>query len=221
MTATQNYQVQIDDKAYQISDPIVTGRQILETTGKKTVDEYLVFQELQGGQLEELRLEETIDVRKAGVEKFITQKSDRTFYFVVDGERRPWPLRFITGWEIKKRADVDPVTHLVRQELRNAPDRLVADCEKIDLDPEGVERFVTVPKTIAVTVNGCKVNFAKNQATGLEIKKTSIQQGVSIQEDFVLFEVMPNSSLNQIGDNDSINLHEGQVFRATTPDDNS
>jgi Multiubiquitin len=101
MTPTQNYQVQIDDKAYLISDPIVTGRQILETTRKKTVDEYLVFQELLGGQLEELRLEETIDVRKAGVEKFITQKSDRTFYFVVDGERRPWPLQFITGWEIK------------------------------------------------------------------------------------------------------------------------
>lgn len=77
------------------------------------------------------------------------------------------------------------------------------------------------PKTITVNVNERPVTFSEHKATGLEIKQTAIKQGVAIQEDFVLFEVKGNSPLKQIGDCESIALHEGQKFRATAPDDNS
>ncbi|MBD2302323.1 multiubiquitin domain-containing protein [Nostoc sp. FACHB-190] len=77
------------------------------------------------------------------------------------------------------------------------------------------------PKTITVTVNERPVTFLEQKATGLEIKQTAIKQGVAIQEDFVLFEVKGNSPLKQIGDCETVNLHEKQKFRATAPDDNS
>ncbi|MEH1869960.1 multiubiquitin domain-containing protein [Nostoc sp.] len=77
------------------------------------------------------------------------------------------------------------------------------------------------PKTITVNVNERPVTFSEHKATGLEIKQTAIKQGVAIQEDFVLFEVKGNSPLKQIGDCETITLHEGQKFRATAPDDNS
>lgn len=77
------------------------------------------------------------------------------------------------------------------------------------------------PKTITVTVNERPVTFSEQKATGLEIKQTAIKQGVAIQEDFVLFEVRGNSPLKQIGDGETVNLHEKQKFRATAPDDNS
>jgi Multiubiquitin len=77
------------------------------------------------------------------------------------------------------------------------------------------------PKTITVIVNERPVTFSEHKATGLEIKQTAIKQGVAIQEDFVLFEVKGNSPLKQIGDCETVTLHEGQKFRATAPDDNS
>jgi hypothetical protein len=77
------------------------------------------------------------------------------------------------------------------------------------------------PKIITVIVNERPVTFSEHKATGLEIKQTAIKQGVAIQEDFVLFEVKGNSPLKQIGDCETVTLHEGQKFRATAPDDNS
>jgi hypothetical protein len=77
------------------------------------------------------------------------------------------------------------------------------------------------PKTITVTLNERPVTFSDHKTTGLEIKQTAIKQGVAIQEDFVLFEVKGNSPLKQVGDRETVTLHEKQVFRATAPDDNS
>jgi len=76
-------------------------------------------------------------------------------------------------------------------------------------------------KTVTVILNERHVNFCEHKATGLEIKQTAIKQGVVIQQDFVLFEVKGDSSLKQVGDNEIVTLHEKQVFRATTSDDNS
>ncbi|MDB9515017.1 multiubiquitin domain-containing protein [Kamptonema animale CS-326] len=76
-------------------------------------------------------------------------------------------------------------------------------------------------KPVTVTVNSRPVTFSEHKVTGLEIKQAAIKQGVSIQKDFVLFEVKDNDSLNQIGDCDTVTLHKEQVFRATAPDDNS
>lgn len=84
-----------------------------------------------------------------------------------------------------------------------------------------MESMSKKPKIITVTVNERPVTFSEHKATGLEIKQTAIKQGVAIQEDFVLFEVKGNSPLKQVGDCETVTLHEGQKFRATAPDDNS
>ena len=75
-------------------------------------------------------------------------------------------------------------------------------------------------KTITVKVNGNPVAFTEHKVTGLQIKEAAINQGVSIQLDFNLFEVK-NGRLNPIADDNKVNLHKDQEFRAVTPDDNS
>ncbi len=222
MTKDTNLSVWIDDHVYLISDPVVTGQQLIAQTDKRPTDEYLLFQRLENGQLEEVRLDETVDLRKKGVEKFITQKSDRILIFVIDGERYEWGLNVITGRKIKEFVGKNSSSYDVWQEIRGGgSDRVIADNEQVDLNNEGVERFYLRAKSLTVTVNTNPVVFVQAKVTGLEIKKTAIQQGVDIKEDFVLFEVKSNSSLDQIGDNDSLTLEDGQIFRATAPDDNS
>lgn len=75
-------------------------------------------------------------------------------------------------------------------------------------------------KTITVDVNGNPVAFTQHKVTGLQIKETAINQGVSILLDFNLFEVK-GGKLHPVSDNQTVELHKGQGFRAVTPDDNS
>ena len=76
-------------------------------------------------------------------------------------------------------------------------------------------------KTIVVKVNNREVSFTEHKVTGAAIKSTAISQGVPIQQDFQLFEVKHGEPLKPIRDDETVNLHENQQFRATAPDDNS
>jgi hypothetical protein len=74
---------------------------------------------------------------------------------------------------------------------------------------------------VEVKVNNKEVKFTEHQVTGAIIKSTAIAQGVPIQPDFQLFQIIHGQPLKQIGDNEQVNLHECEAFRATAPDDNS
>lgn len=137
------YRIRIDEECYEVSDPVITGRQLLDEARKRPVDEHLIFQFLHNGQLEEIRLDETVDLRQPGLEKFLTFRSDRSFTLVIDGRRFSWGAPMITGLKLKQLAQVDPKTYGIWLEVRGCEDRLVADDELVDLQAKGVERFFT------------------------------------------------------------------------------
>lgn len=147
MVTSQNYRVKIDEQTYSVADPVITGVQLLDIAGKRPSDEYLIFELLPGGQLEEIRLDETVDLRQRGVERFITWRSDRSFRFVIDGRRFEWGAPLITGLKLKQLAGVDTQTYGVWLEVRGGEDRPVDDTEAVDLQAPGVERFFTGKKT--------------------------------------------------------------------------
>ncbi len=156
---TNVYSVQIDDRSYTTNDPVVTGQQLLDLAGKRPTDEFIIFQLLHDGQLEDIRLDETVDLRRSGIEQFLTFKSDRSFRFVIDGRRFEWGAPIITGLKLKQLAGVDPVTYDVWLEIRGvrgAEDRPIADNEQVDLSQPGVERFFTGKKT---TTEGTQTSF--------------------------------------------------------------
>ncbi|MEJ0098515.1 MAG: multiubiquitin domain-containing protein [Pseudomonadota bacterium] len=142
------YRIQFGDERLDyrpgvIADPVPTGRQLLEVAGALPTAEHLVFQVLANGLLEELRPDETTDLRTAGVEKFILFRSDRSFRFDLDGRIFEWGSARILGLTLKKLAAVDPKTYGVWQEIRGADDRKIEDTEHADLTSQGTERFFT------------------------------------------------------------------------------
>lgn len=144
----ERYRIQIgnDELEYcptTMHDPVPTGRQLLEIAGVQPVEEYLVFQLLRNGLFEELRLDETVDLRKPGIEKFLVFRSDRSFRFLLDGRQYEWGATLISGITLKKLVGVDPATYGVWLEVRGADDRLISDTELVDLSAPGVERFFT------------------------------------------------------------------------------
>lgn len=142
------YRVQIGNERLEfrpavIEDPVPTGLQILEAADAHPADEHLVFQVLKNGLLEELRPDETTDLRAKGVEKFLVFRSDRSFRFELDGRIFEWGATLISGMTLKKLAGVDPATYGVWLEVRGAEDRPIGDTEMVDLSAVGVERFFT------------------------------------------------------------------------------
>ena len=137
------FRVRINDDRLVVTDPLITGRQLLDEAGKRPVEEFLIFLKLGNGLLEEIRLDETVDLRKPGVERFLTFKSDRSFRFELDGRRFEWGASLITGRTLKKLAGVDPERYGVWREVRGGEDLPVGDDECVDLSEEGLERFFT------------------------------------------------------------------------------
>ena len=76
-------------------------------------------------------------------------------------------------------------------------------------------------KQITITVNFKPVTMPAGHATGLEIKRTAIAQGVNIQPDFVLFRDKGHGRRDPIRDDEKVALHPGDKFEAVPGDDNS
>lgn len=131
-----------------IDDPTPTGRQIIEGAGFRKAEEHLVFQVLRNGELEELRLEETTDLRPGQVERFLVFPSAESFRFDIDGKRLEWGHKVISGRVLKKLGGVDPTKFAVWQVIPGKDDILIGDTDLICLADVGLEHFFTgVPQT--------------------------------------------------------------------------
>jgi len=82
-------------------------------------------------------------------------------------------------------------------------------------------RFAMHPRETEIIVNERAVRIAGHMASGLEIKRAAIAQGVPIYLDFVLSEEIGQHQSRIVGDNDVVELHRGSSFIAVAPDDNS
>lgn len=136
-----------------IHDPIPTGQQLLALAGRQPLREHLLFQLLPSGALEEIRPDETVDLRAPGREQFLTFKSDRSFRFHLDDEARDWGQQTILGLHLKQLAKVAPSSHDVYLLVVDGKNRLITDDERFDLGAAGVERFSTTPLAFEVFVN--------------------------------------------------------------------
>jgi hypothetical protein len=92
---------------------------------------------------------------------------------------------------------------------------LHADVERLELDVREVRRAVEV------SVNKHLVRLPDQRVTGLQILEAAKTQGVNIDLDFQLWEVLGEGRERQIGDTDEITVREGSRFKAIAPDDNS
>lgn len=80
----RSYRIAVSDQSLvfrpvTVTDPVPLGRQILEAAGFRNVDEYGLFAVLPGGDFEDVRLDETFDLRGKGAERFVAFRSDRDF----------------------------------------------------------------------------------------------------------------------------------------------
>ncbi|HEY2750485.1 multiubiquitin domain-containing protein [Phenylobacterium sp.] len=142
------YRVQIGDALFKFQ-PLVapeasyTGRSLLELAELKPAEQHVLFAVLVDGLLEEIRLEETVDLRE-GVERFLAFHSDRIFRLLIDRREYHWGGPFISGATVLKLARESLAGHGVWQQAEGVEHR-VAATQLVDLSQPGVEIFITRP----------------------------------------------------------------------------
>lgn len=141
----------LEFQPYSISDPVPTGRQILEAAGLIPAKDYTLFAILPGGDFEDVRLKETFDLRARGVERFIAFAGDRVFKFCLNDRQLSWGLPTIQGSQLYQLADISD-DHGVFRDVPGGTDLLIESTDLIDLTQPEVERFITASKPVSYDI---------------------------------------------------------------------
>lgn len=130
-------------KKHVFDDPKVLGRQLIEAAGGHPVDEHVAIAILPNGDFEDISLDESYDLRGRGAEKVLVARTDRVFKFKIDDKHLEWPRACISGFVLRKLADL-PANYNLWQEIPGQQDRKIADSDVINFDAKGVERFISL-----------------------------------------------------------------------------
>jgi hypothetical protein len=158
-----------------VPDPVPTGRQILDSAGLDRRSDYVLYALLVSGDFEDVRLDETVDLRGKGAERFIAFKSDRDFKFVLNDRQMAWGLPTLDASVLYGLVDVMP-EEAIFLEVRGGEDRLIEPEEQINLDAPGIERFVTAlrpQKGYVIVVNAVEEVVPDKRVTFEQVVKLS------------------------------------------------
>lgn len=73
------YKVQIDKSVFELNNPTPTGRDLLKLAGKAPAEQFAIYEKPQGGgQPIRIGLDQQVDLRKLGIERFVTLPLDQT-----------------------------------------------------------------------------------------------------------------------------------------------
>ena len=74
----KRYVIRVDKTKYTVHAPTMTGRQILSLAGKEPPEQYKLTQKHHSGAPKTIGLDDVVDFRAPGVERFMTLKRDQT-----------------------------------------------------------------------------------------------------------------------------------------------
>lgn len=137
----------LDFRNIEVSDPVPTGGQILESAGLNTRDGYVLVAILDSGDFEDVRLGETFDLRQKGAECFIAFKTDRDFKFTLNDRQLIWGNPILPAEVLYALSELES-DEVIFKEVRGGEDVLIERDETVDLDASGVERFITALRPI-------------------------------------------------------------------------
>jgi hypothetical protein len=66
----RRYAFRVGKERFEVTDPTITGKQVLEKAGKTPPEKYILRQVEHGGTLEIIELTTEVDLRAPGVERF-------------------------------------------------------------------------------------------------------------------------------------------------------
>jgi hypothetical protein len=165
-----------------IDDLTPTGTQLAIAAGFKSAEGISVLQVLATGDLEDVRPNETVDLRRE-VGRFVIVESDRAYRLTIDGQRFDWPCRIVSGGLLRKLGQV-PADKAIYFERHDQPDLQVEDHDLIDLDAAGVESFISRKPAWKLNVQGVPLEVF---APTIVVREALIEAGFNPDQGWHIF----------------------------------
>lgn len=211
----------VDFQAVLVSDPVPTGRQILLAAGHDDRDDFTLCAILSSGDFEEVRLDETFDLRERGAERFIAFHSDRDFKLTLNGRQLIWGKPCISGEVLYALLSLNS-DQAVFLEVRGGEDRLIERDDRIDLTKSGVEHFISAERPVknyVVVVNSrdepVPAKFVTfEQVVQLAFPGAPVESNVKYSMTYR--NVASNPHAGELGEGGTVEVkHEGSIFNVT------
>ncbi|XGV94667.1 MAG: multiubiquitin domain-containing protein [Leptolyngbya sp. BL-A-14] len=206
-------------RSIELADPVPLGRQILSAAGLDTRGDYGLFAILPSGDFEDIRLDESFDLRGRGIEQFVAFHSDRDFKLTLDDRQITWGKPAINASDLYKLANVGN-EQAVFLEIRGGEDRLITPQEMIDLTAPGVEHFITALRpttTIEIIINGRSRAVSGSQVTFEEIVQLAFPGSHDSNTAFSITYRKSASvpSEGELGAGGVVKIKQGTIFNVT------
>lgn len=165
-----------------IGDLTPTGTQLAIAAGFKAASGVSVLQVLANGDLEDIRPDETVDLRR-GDGRFVIVESDRAYRLTIDEQRFDWPCRVVSGGLLRKLGQVS-ADKAIFFERQDQPDRVVGDHDLVDLDAAGVESFVSRKLVWKLDVQGVVLELF---APTIVVRQALVEAGFNPDQGWQIF----------------------------------
>ncbi len=219
--AARSYRIAMSDQSLAfrpvtIPDPVPTGRQILEAAGFQNVADYGLFAILPGGDFEDIRLDETFDLRGKGAERFVAFRSDRDFRLSLNDHELRWGEPLIVGAALYTLANASD-DQAVYLDTRGGDDRLIEPGDQVDLTQPGVERFVTATRKYEIIVNTRPKTVTGSLVTFDQIVQLAYPGSHGPNVDFTMTYRHAASAppAGELGSGGTVRVKNGTIFNVT------
>jgi hypothetical protein len=219
--AARSYRIAVSDQSLDFRPVIIAevaplGRQILAAAGFENVDEYSLFAILPQGDFEDVRLDETFDLRSKGVERFVAFRTDRDFRLTLNDHELQWGKPLITGkalYDLAKASD-DQAVFLKGP---GGEDRLVEPHDLIDLAAPGIERFITAVRTYEIIVNSRPKTVTGRRVTFEQIVQLAFPGSHNPSVDFSMTfrHAASQPHAGELGPGGIVEVKNGTTFNVT------
>ena len=204
---------------YSSNDPVLTGEQIIEKSGKHPAEEYILLHVENDGMLEDLNLRETIKISKKD-ELFYLFKSDQTYNLELNGRRYPWGSSTISDSALRMIANI-PENHSLWLEKRSEADIEINGDICVNLDDSGLEKIYSKQSTVEIIINGKPKKVSSNEMTFSELVELAFpNQSTNPNTAYTITykrgcDCSPEGSLVK---GESVCIKDGGVFNVTATD---
>jgi len=129
-----------------------TGRHLADAAGFRPEQAVTVLQVLPHGELEGIQLDEHIDVRHS-TGKFLVVESDSGIALTIDSVQFDWPIRIISGGQLRKLGRIPPDRELYL-DFPGDVERIIDEHDLIDLAAPHSHTFKTRARSWKLNVQG-------------------------------------------------------------------
>lgn len=212
--------VAVDGVAFHnvlVADAHPLGRQIVGAAGLDPHSDPSLFALLPAGDFDEVVLDQPVDLRARGTERFVVFTTDRDFKFTINGAQARWFQRRIAGdalCALGNATENDVAYQLVGDERR-----VIERDAEADLGEAGIEHFVVGPREgFEIVVNGREVRVQRRRQTFEDFVRIAFpdgQAGQNITYSITFRRAASQPHEGELGAGGFIDVRNGTIVNVT------